>query len=113
LREFALAMNGRNRTTPLRFPSAPAVSLPTGRTYAAVTGWSFGDLASEKDSTAILLNLGAEEIQVDTAGLPVTGRLFRQLTGSPDANPAQIPRRTGAVTETMNLPPFSLTVIHP
>jgi hypothetical protein len=113
LREFALAMNGRNRTTPLRFPSAPTVSLPTGRTYPAVTGWSFGDLASEKDSTAILLNLGAEVIQIDTAGLPVTGRLFRQLTGSPDANPAQIPRQTGAVTETMSLPAFSLTVIHP
>ncbi|HLP26468.1 MAG TPA: hypothetical protein VK477_12370, partial [Acidobacteriota bacterium] len=33
LREFARAMNGRTRTAELKFPSAPRVTLTTGRTY--------------------------------------------------------------------------------
>lgn len=111
LREFALAMNGRTRTTELRFAAAPRVQLVTGREYSSLVGWAFGHEARPDDS-AVLLNLSAAPLTVNSASLGVSAKRVRQWHGAPDAAPTSLfPVATSLAAE-LTLPAFSLTVVH-
>jgi hypothetical protein len=111
LREFARATNGMTRVTELRFADAPAVTLPTGKNYASITGWSFGD-EKQAERRTVLLNLGADPTKIDTQTLGWVGRTWRQLAGAPESAPARLIPATGSISAQLDLPAFSITIVH-
>lgn len=108
------AVNGMNYASQLYFQNTPMISLldkDVTVSYPALYGWQF---SNSNGSSAIIINLSANDLTINTADVFPTGGDYKRISADPNsyiAKPGNVITKTGSLTTNFTIKAYSINRI--